>query len=211
MPNIFLTHSQYDTTLPNIFDKAAGMTDISLLHVEWEQLITPPWKFVRDKLKNSEAIFILKGSNIARSLYTSNWVSYELGLAAHSSKNIGEGEMDVWVFESVESPVFFPIPFLTDYVIYDPNDTYHLQYIRDIVEGYYYKRYKHRPPQGLPVKCWHDECNIEYNLHTVVNTWNCPSCQRFGEWTGTEPVSYPEEALTIPNSNIGIMYPNVAH
>ena len=207
MPGIFMVHSRYDTALPNFFDKAAGMVDISLMHMEWEALVPPPWKHIRDKLKNAEAIFIVKGPNIARNLYTSNWVSYEIGLAAHSSKKWGQGEMDVWVFESVQNPVFFPVPFLTDYVIYDPNEPYHTQYLAYILEAYNWKTYRHFLPEAAAVRCGHDDCQIEYNLHTIVNTWNCPSCQRYS-WH-TEEIVYPEYSLKIGNDSFGIHYPAV--
>ena len=209
MPNIFMIHSKYDTALPSFFDKAAGMVDISLLHMEWEALVPPPWKHIRDTLKEAEGVFIVKGPNIACNLYTSNWVSYEIGLAAHSSKKWGKGEMDVWVFESVHNPIFFPVPFLTDYVIYDPDEPYHTQYLRYILEAYNFKTYRHPLPEGLPTKCWHDECQVEYNLHTVVKTWNCPSCQRYTAWT--EDIFYPEEALRIGNESFGIYHPGVKH
>jgi len=207
MPDIFMIHSRYDTALPTFFDKAAGMVDISLVHMEWEALVPPPWKHIRDILKNAEAIFIVKGPNIAHNLYTSNWVSYEIGLAAHSGKKSGKGEMDVWVFESVQNPVFFPVPFLTDYVVYDPGEPYHTQYLRTILEGYNFRTYRHHFPEALSVKCWHDDCKIEYLFHTIAKTWNCPSCQRHSEWT--KEVVYPEHALKIRNENFATYYPNV--
>ena len=208
MPNIFMIHSRYDTALPTFFDKAASMVGISLVHMEWEELVPPPWKHIREKLETAEALFIFKGPNIARNLYTSNWVSYEIGLAAHPSKKSGK-EMDVWVFESVQNPVFFPVPFLTNYVLYDSSEPYHTQYLRSILEGYNYSTYRHLPPKGHPVTCWHDDCKVEYSFHTIAKTWNCPSCQRQTAWTWTEEVDYPEDALKIRNENFGRPYLNV--
>ncbi len=207
MPSIFVTHSRYDTAIPTFFDKAASMVETSLLYVEWEELITPPWKYIRDKLKDCEAIFIIKGPNITRNLYTSNWISYEIGLAAHSNKRTGSGEMDVWVFESSQNPVFFPVPFLTDYVVYDPDDPNHIQYLRYILEGYNERKYHHKLPEAISVTCGHNTCQVEYYLHTLLKSWNCPSCQRISQWT--DDVSYPDQPLRISNEMYGFDYPGV--
>lgn len=195
--DIFLIHSQHDTALPNFFDKAAGKANIRLWEAEWYTMEGPAWFSLREGIKESKAVFVLKGPNITASLYTSNWVSWEIGVAARMEK-------DVWVFESLLYPVFMPIAYLTDYVVYDPNDSSHLAFVANLLQSY---GQGEPVPQGITTTC--PFCSIQYNLHTALNSWNCPSCQRSVTWA--QPVSISAEVIPQGGPReFAIAYPGVS-
>ena len=179
--DIFLIHSRHDTELPNFFDKASGKANVRLWEAEWFEMEGPPWSNLRDQIKKCTAVIVLKGTNIAASLYTSNWVSWEIGVAAGMNK-------DVWVFESLLHPLFMPIPYLTDYVVYDPSDKSHVAFVANLLQLYGERK---PVPQGMPVSC--RLCSIQYNLHTALNSWNCPSCQRSVSWE--KPTTVPLDVI----------------
>jgi hypothetical protein len=171
--HIFLIHSRLDTNLPNFFDKAAGKTNVILWEAEWfhkESHEDPDWLHLKNQIERSTAVFFLKGPNVAGSAYTSNWISWECGIAASMGK-------DLWVFESIHSPVFMPIPYLTDYVPYDEQDYQHGNFITGIMYNYAKKKPQ---SQGVPTEC--SKCTASYNMHTAVPNWNCPTCQRRRKW-----------------------------
>lgn len=167
---VFLIHSRLDTDLPNFFDKAAGKTEVILLEAEWFHYESPDWLRLREQIRESKAVFFLKGPSITNSTYTTNWVSWECGVTAAL-------KMDLWVFESIHSPVFMPVPYLTDYVPYDPQDDQYIAFVANILQNY---RDRKQQPQGFPITC--TECGALYNLHVAVAIWNCPTCQRNQQW-----------------------------
>lgn len=197
--DIFLIHSRRDTYPPNFFDKAGGKANVRLWEAEWFEMEGPPWVNLEKQIRKCKATFVLKGPNIAASLYTSNWVSWEIGVAASI-------KMDVWVFESLRSPVFMPIPYLTDYVVYDPDDSLHVAFVANLLESYG----QGEPVfQGIPLDC--ASCYIHYNLHTALNGWNCPACQRSVTWE-TKKITYIPANVIEPQGgpiDFAIAYPGV--
>lgn len=170
-PQVFLIHSRLDTDLPNCFDKAAGKANMILWEAEWYEIPEgTSWQHLMNQIKASTAVFFIKGSNIANSTYTTNWVSWECGVAASMKK-------DLWVFESIHNPVFMPLPYLTDYVPYDPDDYEHIAWVAGLLQNY---AQRNRRPEGIKIIC--NKCYAEYNLHTLVVSWNCPTCQRDFDW-----------------------------
>jgi len=195
--DIFLIHSSLDTEPPNFLDKAAGKSNVRLWEAEWYKMEGPAWVNLKEKIKECKAGFVLKGPNIAASLYTSNWVSWEIGVATNMEK-------DVWVFESLLYPVFMPIAYLTDYVVYDPNDYSHVAFVANLLQSYG----QGQPlPQGIATSCRF--CSIPYNLHTALNIWNCPSCQRSVTWA--QPVSIPADVIEPQGGpkDFAVAYPGV--
>jgi len=180
-PTIFLIHSSLDTQRPNFLDKAVGKTNMLLDEAEWFEMYGPAWSVLREKIRVCKAVFVLKGPNIATSLYTSNWVSWEIGVAAERKK-------DVWVFESLLDPIFMPIAYLTDYVVYDPEDYDHIAFIGILSQLYALGEPR---PTGIPTFC--PFCSINYNIHTLLHSWNCPSCQRPSSWD--ETFSAPDDII----------------
>jgi len=173
-PHVFLVHSRLDTGLPNFFDKAAGKSNAVLWEAEWyksKDAQSAPWQQLEEKIRRALAVFFDKGPNVVSSLFTSNWVSWELGVAAAARK-------DVWVFESLRSPIFMPVPYLTDYVVYDPEDYSHVALVAWFIQNYVQRR---KQPEGILTKC--PDCFGEYALRTALASWNCPFCQREQVWS----------------------------
>ncbi|MCD6317576.1 hypothetical protein J7M02_00735, partial [Candidatus Aerophobetes bacterium] len=54
--------------------------------------------------------------NVVATEYTKNWVMYEVSLASKDNKR-------VFVFERRGIPITYPIPYLTDYMIFDKDST----------------------------------------------------------------------------------------
>ena len=198
--DIFLIHSRHDTEPPNFLDKAAGKSNVRLLEAEWYKREGPAWVNLKEQIKECTAVFVLKGPNIAASLYTSNWVSWEIGVATDMEK-------DVWVFESLLYPVFMPIAYLTDYVVYDPNDYSHVAFVANLLQSY---NQGGPLPQGISISSCR-ACSIQYNFHTALNSWNCPSCQRSVTWV--QPMEYLKTGLIKPQGgpkDFAADYPGVS-
>jgi len=180
---VFLIHSRLDTEWPNFFDKAAGKAEVRLFEAEWFDEKSPNWLHLKEQIRRSMAVFFLKGPSITNSTYTTNWVSWECGVAAALKR-------DLWVFESMRNPVFMPVPYLTDYVPYDPQDNEHVAFVANLLQNY---SLGEEPPQGWPVTC--PKCGAQYNLHAVVVSWNCPTCQRYQAW---EDPAFAEQLVHEP-------------
>jgi len=165
MVQIFVSHSQYDKDILASFDKVFARTSVASKCMEYEKMHSPQWQDIRNAVTTSETVFL--------------WVAFEVGLACAFGK-------EVWVFEQGSSFVEFPIPYLTDYMIYNLEDQEHFNYVRSIIEGYGKPLYifplgvdhrtKRNIPQGIYVDCNH--CHAKYALHTNVTSFCCPSCRQ---------------------------------
>jgi len=179
---IFVSHSQYDKDIRASFDTVFARTGVKSVCMEFEQISQlPAWQPIKNEIKASETVFLLLGPNIRSSIHTQNWVAFEVGLACAYGK-------DVWVFEQDNSHIEFPIPYLTDYMIYNLEDPNHFDYVRSIIEGYANPTYvlplnvdsrtKRNIPKGILVTCQHQNCGSHYSLHTDVKSFSCPSCRQ---------------------------------
>ena len=88
VPQIFVSHSQHDTDILAFFDKVFARTGVKSFCMEFEQMNAPDWMIIKDSIVNSKAVFILIGPNVNRSKYTSNWISFEVGLACAFNKQV---------------------------------------------------------------------------------------------------------------------------
>ncbi len=120
-----------------------------------------------EEIKQSKAAFVLLGPNVELTIYTRNWISFEIGLAAALGKPI-------WVFEPIQSNIKFPIPYLNHYMQYELE--YDREYITSIVKAY--EKSKVEPPDGFIVKCSYDNCKLPFILHTKTYSFNCPACRQ---------------------------------
>ena len=92
-------------------------------------MTSPEWKEIKDSVRISETVFLLLGPNNRRSIHTQNWIAFEVGLGCAFNKQ-------VWVFEQMSSKIEFPIPYATDYMLYNLEDKDHFNYVKSIIEGY---------------------------------------------------------------------------
>jgi len=96
---------------------------------------------------------------------------------------------DIYVFEPFQQ-VVFPIPYLDYYILFDPVEEPHWNFIEETLsaERIYWRRllpllWGQRPSdeRGLGVYC--EGCNSEYTLLSRAKEFYCPTCRRY--------VSYP--------------------
>ena len=184
MTQIFVSHSQYGKDIRASFDTVFARTDVKSVCMEFEQNYPPAWQKIKNEIHASDTIFLLLGPNIRSSIHTQNWIAFEVGLACAFDK-------EVWVFEQDSSYIEFPIPYLTDYMIYNLEDPNHFDYVRSTIEGYGKPLYilpfgvDHRTKRGIPkgilVTCKYENCRSNYLLHTDVKSFYCPSCRQLIE------------------------------
>lgn len=180
-PQIFVSHSQYDQDIRTYFDTIFARTGVIPKCMEFETIYPPAWAEIKQQISGSEAVFLLLGPNIRRTCFTENWVAFEVGVSCAFNKA-------VWVFEPNGIANNFPIPYLTDYVIYDAQAREHFDYIRTIIEGYRRQssllplfvddRTKRNIPKGRPITCEYENCGSTYSLHTEITNFYCPSCRQ---------------------------------
>jgi len=173
MGKIFLSHSSADEEVRDYFLKVSGLAGVQAVSVEFEYFPPPPWKYIKDQIFQSDALFLLLGPNVIdRGIYTQNWISFEIGLACQLNK-------EIWVFEQFDIPVRFPVPYLDHYVLYDPKNRGHLDYIRSIIEAYKPIPILRKFPEAYTeITCPNKECEISFLLHTEIAEFECPSCRK---------------------------------
>ena len=199
---IFISHSKRDAELVLVVKKLlenVGHTPIIEEFVLREEKADPPYEEIRRNVEKSALLFLFLTDNVIATDYTRNWVIYEVGLAAKGSKKL-------FVFERLGTPIYFPIPYLTDYALFDMDKTGDIlmlqklakdlgKFPRDLLTagtgaaigslfgpaGVIFGAvmgYLVGPklPKPLTVKCNH--CNIDFNYYSTRNTFSCPSCRR---------------------------------
>ena len=180
-PQIFVSHSQYDKDIRMPFSEIFAIAGVMPKYMEFEKIFPPAWAEIKEQIKISEAVFLLLGPNIRRTCFTENWVAFEVGLSCAFGK-------DVWVFEQISSNSDFPIPYLTDYMLYNLEIQNHFDYIRSIMEAYKRPlallplgdaRTKRKIPEGITINCTHENCFSIFQLHTDVSNFHCPICRQY--------------------------------
>ena len=129
MADIFISHSRKDAEAINAFCQVFARTTIRAVFEEFENYVVPPWVKIKNDVQRSSAVFLLLSPYLSETAYTQNWVSYEVGLASALNR-------PVWVYERWQNPAHFPVPYLTDYVVYDPQSREHLDAVIRLVESY---------------------------------------------------------------------------
>lgn len=145
-------------------------------------------------------MFLFLTDNIVKTEYTSNWVIYEDSIASAGRKR-------VFVFERVGVPIPYPIPYVTDYALFNPSNTNDIlevqalsrnlgRFRRDMVTGAAgalvgsvfgpvgmivgaLAGYALGPKQQQPfkAKCLH--CNVSFHYYSPnIKEFNCPCCRQ---------------------------------
>jgi len=171
-PQIFVSHSKNDWDIRASFDTIFARTSVKSVCMEFERIGPPEWLVIKNAIGASETVFLLLGPKIKKSNYTQNWIAFEVGLSCALGKR-------VWVFEQMHSKIDFPIPYVTDYMMYSRDDNIHFDYVKAIIEGYEENAKGLQPeikiPQGLVEECRH--CHSVYSLHQTVGAHYCPVCR----------------------------------
>lgn len=118
MARIFISHSKEDRDLTSNIKKLLvniGETPVLMEYNPKMDSDVPPWEVIKEEVKESEYMMLFKTENAIKTDYTKNWISYEVGLAAAWNKRL-------FIFERRGPPIHFPIPYLTDYMIFNPQE-----------------------------------------------------------------------------------------
>lgn len=211
---VFISHSKKDAELVEIINHNFRSVGVTPLFMEFTPESEPPHKKIEERVKLSSAVFLFLTQNVFSSEYTKNWISFEVGLAKANNK-------PVYVMEDLNNKVNFPIPYLTDYVLYEPTNVESWTDLQKIVGKLKQTlEDKNRLLLGLAggailggladsqdqvrgailggiggavlggilnaltsttsvdftrTKC--TKCGIEFNLHSKVRQFPCPSCR----------------------------------
>jgi hypothetical protein len=199
--SIFISHSKNDEVAINAFSRAFAQTTIRAVFEEFENYVVPPWAKIAKDVQESSAVFLLLSPHLNHTSYTQNWVSYEVGLACAMKK-------PVWVYEQWQAPVHFPVPYLTDYILYDPTCQQQLAAIKNLVNSYDPSPTVagiilggligglisgglgigvgaiaggaafQRRPSGHRIYCPHENCRIAFSIYSQLQSLLCPACRQ---------------------------------
>ena len=116
MTIIFISHSKRDEQLVQNIQTIlinVGHTPIIEEFIPESMKEPIPNEEIRKNVQQSDAVFLFLTDEIVRTKYTENWVIYEVGLAS-------DRQIPVFVFERKGFPIHYPIPYITDYMVFDP-------------------------------------------------------------------------------------------
>lgn len=130
MAQIFISHSAKDQDLVTFFSKAGATTKVKLVFEEFEKLTSGPRnpETIKKNIEFSNALFVLLSNNVNQIPHTRDWILWESGVGHNK---------DIWVFErhSDSGQISVAIPFLRNYVVFEPNDSF-MAYLMKIFESY---------------------------------------------------------------------------
>jgi len=116
MAVIFISHSKRDEQLVQNLQTIlinVGHTPIIEEFIP-ESLKEPiPYEEIRKNVGLSNAVFLFLTDEVVRTEYTKNWVTFEDTVAS-------DRYIPVFVFERNGFPIHYPIPYVTDYMLFDP-------------------------------------------------------------------------------------------
>src|SRR3990170_3990991 len=131
----FLSHSRKDERIVNNVFKICQRAKIKPNIAEFEEIERGKLnaKEIREMIDRSELFLLFLSEHVvndkdyARTIYTQNWVNFELGCAYAQKK---EKKKFIFVFEPFNQ-LRFPIPYLDYYVLLDPNSEPHWDYLEE--------------------------------------------------------------------------------
>lgn len=175
-----MSHSKHDVDIVNYFAKIFARLKLQAHFMELEDLAGKYQgarisDIIRSNfVEDTKAVIVLLGENLEHPptptpQYTHNWVNFEVGVAAGSSK-------PVWVFEKFDEVIQFPIPYVTDYCQYHLGNVDELRGIADLLEKLYQHNLVVQPARIL--KC--HLCQASFRQWNKNQTCiNCPVCRQF--------------------------------
>lgn len=130
MATIFISHSRRDASLVANVNEIlinVGHTPIIEEFIPETEKQPIPHDEISKNVSISDAVFLFLTDNVLATEYTRNWVIFEVGLARQALKR-------VFVFERQGVPIPYPIPYVTDYMIFDPHSIQDLLSIQKIAK-----------------------------------------------------------------------------
>jgi len=131
MAQVFISHSKKDQELINNVATMLKNVDEEPVVMEYMPKTArdrPNWSLIRKHVSESDYLMLFKTDNAITTDFTKSWIIYEVGLAAAYEKKL-------FVFERKGPPIKFPIPYVTDYMIFDPSKVKDFLTIQSIVAG----------------------------------------------------------------------------
>ena len=116
MAIIFISHSKRDKQLVQNMETVlinVGHTPIIEEFIPESMKEPIPYEEIRKNVQLSNAVFLFLTDEVVKTKYTENWVIYEDGLAS-------DRHIPVFVFERKGFSIHYPIPYVTDYMVFDP-------------------------------------------------------------------------------------------
>jgi hypothetical protein len=208
----FLSHSRKDEGIVNSVFKLCKRAKIEPHIAEFEEIQSGKLgaKEIRDMIEKSEFFLLFLSENVVnekdreKTIYTQNWVNFELGRAYAQKK---EKKKFIYVLEPFNQ-IRFPIPYLDYYFLLDPDSEPHWEYLEDLIsDDVSFEKYTkswnpftqmllavfllterlkghpfHRPSdrQGHSMHC--KECGFSYILLSKPREWLCPRCRKISNW-----------------------------
>ena len=202
MATIFISHSKKDEKLirdVKEFLENVGHTPIIEEFIPAEKQDDIPHKEISKNVEKSSVMMLFLTDNVVMTPYTRSWITYEVGLAKGRSVRL-------FVFERLGDPISFPIPYLTDYALFDMNQTKDILELQKITKNLGKVRkdiqtaaggaavgsvfgpagiiagallgYILGPKQPKPPVARCDACHITFNYYSTHKRFCCPSCRQ---------------------------------
>lgn len=182
----FLSHSKKDKDLVNRIYKACYRANIKPNIAEFEELGSGRLTAndIANMIHRSRIFLLFLTPNVMNSVYTQNWVIFELGCAYGAKSRPPSVFKDIYVFEPFHQ-LKFPIPYLDYYILFDPDSEPHWEFIEKILykEREYWSRifpllFGQRPSDQIGIKVQCEKCGSTYTLLSRVKKFLCPTCRR---------------------------------
>jgi len=185
---LFMSHTKRDKDFCDRFDTVAARVGVKVFRSEFETIVPPAWKTIKDEINKSVAMLLLVGKELVKAQaeaeiypdsretwkYTHNWIAYEIGLACQQGK-------DVWVIcDNVR--INFPVPYLSHYEVwgFDVEDKESLDFWKRHFAEYRDKK-KADPNPFRKTSCPYEPCKAEFELYSNIEENGsivCPTCLR---------------------------------
>ncbi len=202
MAKVFISHSRQDVELvSNVAAMLKNIGDEPLImeYAPKGDETVPDSARIREYMRAADHVMLFKTDNAIRTDYTRNWIIFEVGLAAELNKRL-------FVLEGKGPPIEFPIPYLTDYMVFEPDrvaDILRLQTVAKKVSGEDSEGRADSstlgfgllllfvPPLAIvlalvaaiygaiygPINIRCDRCNSNYRYYAgVIEPFQCPVC-----------------------------------
>lgn len=130
MATIFISHSKRDASLiASVYQILVNIGHAPIVEefIPESDKQPMPQDEIQRNVSISDAVFLFLTDNVLATEYTKNWVIFEVGLARQALKR-------VFVFERQGVPIPYPIPYVTDYMMFDPQSINDLLAIQKIAK-----------------------------------------------------------------------------
>ncbi len=127
---IFISHSRRDERLVGALHQAfrnVGHSTIIEEYIPRTQQAEIPYEEIRRNVERSNYVFLFLTDNVVATEYTKNWIAYEVGVASALERRL-------FVFERKGFVLPYPVPYVTDYMIFDEADVQDLLKIQSVAK-----------------------------------------------------------------------------